>query len=90
MFDACANGQQLKCLTIVHEWTHQALDIDVAGSIRSGQVIEVLARLVSSSGVPRHIRPDNGPEFVSAAVLRWPAREGIETAEAVNEFETVN
>jgi len=44
VFDACANGQQLKCLTIVDEWTRECLAIDVAGSIRSGRVIDVLAR----------------------------------------------
>ena len=43
--------------------------IDVAGSIRSGRVIEVLSRLVSARGAPRHLRCDNGPEFVSRALL---------------------
>jgi putative transposase len=80
VFDNCANGQQLKCLTVVDEWTREALAIDVAGSIRSGRVIEVLARLVSVHGAPRYIRSDNGPEFVSAAILRWLVREGIESA----------
>ena len=47
VFDACANGQQLKCLTVVDEFTHECLAIDVAGSIRSGRVIEVLTRLMS-------------------------------------------
>jgi putative transposase len=46
------------------------LAIDVAGSIRSARVIEVLAKLVSVRGAPRCLRSDNGPEFVSAAVLR--------------------
>jgi putative transposase len=80
VFDTCANGQQLKCLTVVDEWTREALAIDVAGSIRSGRVIEVLSQLVSVRGAPRYLRSDNGPEFVSAAVLRWVAAENIETA----------
>lgn len=80
VFDACANNQQLKCLTIVDEWTRESLAIDVAGSIRSDRVIEVLARLVSVHGAPRYMRSDNGPEFVSAAVLRWLTAENIETA----------
>ena len=79
VFDACANGQKLKCLTVVDEWTHEALAIDVGGSIRSSRVIEVLSRLVSVRGAPRVIRSDNGPEFVSLAVLGSLAREGIET-----------
>jgi len=80
VFDACANGQKLKCLTVVAEWTHESLAIDVAGSIRSGRVIEVLARLVSVHGAPRYLRSDNGPEFVSAAVLRWLTDAGIDGA----------
>ena len=71
VFDSCANGQQLKCLTVVDEYTRECLAIDVAGSIRSRPVIEVLSRLVSLHGAPRYLRSDNGPEFVSHAVLDW-------------------
>jgi putative transposase len=79
MFDACANGQQIKCLTVVDEFTHQCLAIDVAGSIRSVRVIEVLARLISLHGAPVYLRSDSGPEFVSLAILKWIAEAKIET-----------
>ena len=71
VFDACANGQQLKCLTVIDEFTRECLAIDVAGSIRSARVIEVLAKLVSVHGAPTYLRSDNGPEFVSRAILQW-------------------
>ena len=80
VFDACANGQKLKCLTVVDEWTHEALAIDVAGSLRSGRVIEVLDRLVAERGAPQTLRSDNGPEFVSLAVLGWLSRAGVQSA----------
>jgi len=80
VFDTCANGQQLKCLTVIDEWTRECLAIDVAGGIRSGRVIEVLAQLVSVHGAPRYLRSDNGPEFVAGAILRWLHEAGIETA----------
>jgi putative transposase len=80
VFDACANGQQLKCLTIIDEFTRECLAIDVAGSIRSNRVIEVLIRLVSIHGAPGHLRSDNGPEFVSRAILRWLTDSKIDTA----------
>ncbi len=80
VFDACANGQQLKCLTVIDEFTRECLAIDVAGSIRSGRVIEVLSRLVSVHGAPRYLRSDNGPEFVSRAVLKWLTQAQIDTA----------
>jgi putative transposase len=79
--DACASGQQLKFLTIIDEFTRECLAIDVAGSIRSGRVIEVLSKLVSVHGAPKYLRSDNGPEFVSNAVLRWLIKEArIDTA----------
>jgi putative transposase len=80
LFDACANGQSLKCLTVIDEFTRECLAIDVAGSIRSRHVIEVLARLLSQRGAPRYLRSDNGPEFVSRAILEWLAGEKIDTA----------
>jgi putative transposase len=39
LFDSCANGQSLKCLTVIDEFTRECLAIDVAESIRSGRVI---------------------------------------------------
>lgn len=80
VFDACANGQPLKCLTVVDEYTREALAIEVAGSIRSSRVIEVLSKLVSVRGAPRYLRSDNGPEFVSVALLKWITEQGIECA----------
>lgn len=80
VFDACANGKQLKCLTIIDEYTLESLAIDVAGGIRSERVIEVLSKLVSQHGAPRYLRSDYGPEFVSKAVLTWLLRSNIDTA----------
>jgi putative transposase len=80
VFDACANGQQLKCLTVIDEYTRECLAIDVAGSIRSGRVIELLGKLVTVHGAPKYLRSDNGPEFVSRAVLKWLMEANIDTA----------
>lgn len=80
VFDHCANGQQLKCLTVTDEFTKEGLAIDVDGRIRSARVIEVLSRLVSARGVPTFLRSDNGPEFVSKALLSWIVAQGIGTA----------
>jgi putative transposase len=80
VFDRCANGQQLKCLTVTDEFTKEGLAIDVDGRIRSPRVIEVLARLVSERGPPAFLRSDNGPEFVSKAILSWIVAQGISTA----------
>jgi putative transposase len=80
VFDHCANGQQLKCLTVTDEFTKEGLAIEVDGRIRSPRVIDVLSRLVSARGAPAFLRSDNGPEFISKALLSWIAAQGIGTA----------
>jgi putative transposase len=64
----------------IDEYRRECLAIDVAGSIRSSRVIEVLSKLVSVHGAPRYLRSDNGPEFVSRAVLKWLEEANIDTA----------
>ena len=68
------------CLTIIDEYTHECLAIDVAGSIRSKRVVEVQSRLVSLHGATLFKRSDNGPEFVSRSILEWIAQAGVATA----------
>lgn len=80
VFDGCANGQQLKCLTVVDEFTRESLAIDVAGTIRSQRVIDVLCRLISERGAPKVLRSDNGPEFVSKALLKWAVENNLDMA----------
>lgn len=37
----------------------------------------MLSRLASERGAPRYLRSDNGPEFVSRALLRWATNESL-------------
>jgi hypothetical protein len=53
---------------------------DVAGSIRSGRVTNVLTRLMSAHGTSAYLRSDSGPEFVSETILQWLTDACIETA----------
>ncbi len=80
LYDTCANGQHLKLLTVVDEWTRECLAIEVDGRINAGRVITVVSRLMSRYGPPTYLRSDNGPEFVAKAVKTWLARSGVHTA----------
>ena len=79
VFDSAANGQVLKCLTVIDEYTRESLAIDVGGSIRSARVVEVIMRLMTVHGIPRYIRSDNGPEFIAMALKAAFASLGIMT-----------
>lgn len=77
VFDGCANGQKLKCLTLVDEFSKESLCIEAAGSIRSQHLIGVLEGLIGDQGRPLVLRSNNGPEFVSLALLQWAAARGL-------------
>src|SRR5258706_10917202 len=59
VFDACANGQQLKCLTVIDEFTRECLAIDVAGGVFSQPLIESFGKLISLHGGPPYFVSDN-------------------------------
>jgi putative transposase len=71
IFDATHNGTALKMLTIGDDFTRECLAIEVATSLPSAKVIQVLTRLFAVQGVPQYLRSDNGPEFIAKAVRAW-------------------
>lgn len=64
------DGRKFRILNIIDEYSRECLASIVARRIRSGDVIQALADLFLKRGIPKHIRSDNGPEFV-ATKLRW-------------------
>jgi putative transposase len=77
--DRTATGSPLKCLSIIDEYTRECLELEVARSIKSADVIDVLTGLFRRRGVPRHIRSDNGPEFIAGEIRGWLSRSSVET-----------
>lgn len=78
--DRCANGQALKSLSIVDEWTRECLAIEVATSLTAVKVIAVLERLFEQYGAPQVLRSDNGPEFIARALRIWVLCKHSDTA----------
>jgi putative transposase len=79
-FDRCANGQTLKSLSIVDEWTRECLTIEVASSMTAERVIAVLERVFAKYGTPQVLRSDNGPEFIARALRIWALFNHSDTA----------
>ena len=69
----------MRLLTVIDEYTRECLAIGAGRSIRSPDVIESLAELITDRGVPEHIRSDNGPEFTARAVREWLGEVGART-----------
>ncbi|MEO0563964.1 MAG: IS3 family transposase, partial [Chloroflexota bacterium] len=77
--DRAENGQRVRILAVMDEYTRECLMIYAAKSIRSDRVIDLLHWLFATRGVPQHIRSDNGPEFVAHRVQQWLANQGSQT-----------
>ena len=79
MLDRTADGRPLKILTLIDEFTKEALAIYVARRIRAHDVIDLLAEVMIERGIPEHIRSDNGPEMVAKSLRAWLGRVGTKT-----------
>jgi len=73
------DGRAVKMLTLIDEYSRECLAIKVGRKLTSQDVIEQLADLFITRGLPQHIRSDNGPEFAAKAVRRWLARLEVQT-----------
>ena len=74
--DHCEEGQALRILTLVDEFTRECLAIEVGRSLGARRVIAVLERVFAEHGPPEWLRSDNGPEFIAEAVKRCFAESG--------------
>jgi putative transposase len=77
--DHDALGGVLRILTVMDEFTREALAVDVDTTSSAERVIRVLSQLVASHGAPDYLRSDNGAEFTALAVQTWLAKQQIQT-----------
>ena len=79
LHDRTSDGRSLKWFTLIDEYTRECLALEVDRGMTAQAVKTVLARVVQQRGVPRHIRSDNGSEFIAEAIRAWMATAGLET-----------
>ena len=77
VMDALASGRRLKCLTIVDDFTKEAIDIAVDHGISGLAVTRVLDRVAQFRPLPRALRTDQGPEFTCRALDQWAYQRGV-------------
>jgi putative transposase len=76
--DKLSSGRPYKMLTVLDEYTREALCVNVATKMGSAEVLEALYPLLLSRGKPEYLRSDNGPEFTSVPFKEWLLRVGIQ------------
>ena len=75
--DQLTGGGRFRSLTVVDIFTRESLEIEVARSLPSARVVEVLNRLKFLRGKPETIIVDNGPEMISLALDQWAYENGV-------------
>ena len=66
-------------MTLIDELTRECLAIRVARRINSFGVIETMADVMLTRGVPEHICSDNGAEMTAKVVRNWLGKLGART-----------
>ncbi len=76
--DKLSNGRPCRMLTVLGEYTREALCVGVAARMGSADVPEALSPLLLKRGKPEYLRSDNGPGFAAAPFRDRLQRVGIQ------------
>lgn len=75
--DSLHNGRRFRILTVVDDFTKEAPVIEVDTSIGGLRLARIMEQLSFFRSLPKVIRVDNGPEFLSRTFDQWAYEKGI-------------
>ncbi|MGP1682422.1 MAG: IS3 family transposase [Giesbergeria sp.] len=77
MHDQLGDGRPFRLFNVLDDFNREGLGIEVDLSLPAARVIRALEQIIEWRGTPRTIRCDNGPEYISGALLSWAEQQGI-------------
>lgn len=77
MHDALVDSRSFRLFNVLDDFNRQGLGIEADFSLPSTRVIRPLDQIIEWRGKPRVIRFDNGPEYISHALLAWAEKRQI-------------
>lgn len=80
MQDRLANGKKIRIPTVIDEYSRKCLKLKVGYSLKADTILDGLADLFLTEGIPKYIRSDNGSEFVAKSVQDFLAKIEVKTA----------
>ena len=69
MHDQLSDGRSFRLFNVIDDFNREGLGIEVDFSLPAARVIRSLEQIIEWRGRPSVIRCDNGPEYISAALL---------------------
>ena len=77
MSDSLWDGRKFRVLNVIDDYNREMLAMEADFSLPALRVIRVLEYLKEFRGLPKMIRVDNGPEFISHQLDEWCRKHGI-------------
>jgi putative transposase len=78
MSDALSDGRRVRMFNVIDDYNREALAVEPGLSFPATRVTRVLNQLEEEIGLPKVIRVDNGPEFISKEFTAWCKQKDIE------------
>ena len=77
MHDSLEDGRAYRLFNVIDDFNREGLGIEVDFSLPAERVIRALDQLIEWRGKPLALRCDNGPEYVSSALITWAEQHDI-------------
>ncbi len=77
MHDQLSDGRSFRLFNVLDDFNREGLAIEADLSLPAARVIRALEQIIEWRGKPKVIRCDNGPEYISGALLSWAELQGI-------------
>jgi putative transposase len=77
MSDTLTDARSFRTFNVLDDFNREGLGIDVDFSLPSARVIRSLEQIIEWRGKPSAIRCDNGPEYISQALINWTTKQQI-------------
>ena len=77
MHDQLSDGRSFRLFNVLDDFNREGLGIEVDLSLPTTRVIRALDQIIEWRDKPSVIRCDNGPEYISGALLMWAESRGI-------------
>jgi hypothetical protein len=78
MHDQRRDGRSFRAFNVLEDFNRDGLTMAVDVSRPAARVVRALDQLIEWRGVPKVIRSDNGPEYISETLRRWAIGWGIQ------------
>lgn len=78
MSDSLFCGRRFRTFNVVDDFNREVLAIEIDLSLPSLRVTRVLDRIAAWRGLPKKLRMDNGPEFISLTLADWAEKNDVE------------